>query len=72
MDEKIIYEALPTHQQQEFDRVYQQAEQAADELRTAMRRYESLCAAMQDAIDRAESTDAVGAPGSREPAGQYA
>lgn len=72
MDEKTMYEALPTHQRQEFDRVYQQAEGVADKLRTAMRRYESLCDSMQDAIDRAESTKDVGASGSRESAGQYA
>ena len=72
MDEKTMYEALPLHQRQEFDRVYQQAEGVADELRTAMRRYESLCDTMQDAIERAEATNTAGAPGSRESAEQYA
>lgn len=72
IDERAMYEALPPHKQQEFDRAYQRAEELAAELRTARLRYAALCDEMQDAIDRAEAAKYADAPGSREAAKQYA
>ena len=72
IDERAMYEALPPHKQQEFDRAYQRAEELAAELRAARPRFEVLCDEMQEAIDRAEAAKNAGAPGSREAAKQYA
>ena len=67
-----LYEALSPDQRQECDRINQRADALAAELRVARRRYEAHLDAMQEALDRIQSTDDANAVGNRESAGQYA
>ena len=67
-----LYEALSPDQRQECDRINQRADALAAESRGARRRYEAHLDAMQEALDRIQSTDDANAVGNRESAGQYA
>ena len=60
MDEKAMYEALPHAKQHEAEQAYRRAQDIAKDLRAEMERYESLCDAIQGAIESGESTDYVG------------
>ena len=52
-DEKAMYDALPPAKQQEFDRLLQQQELAAGDLRAELARFESLYDAYETAVLRA-------------------
>ena len=67
-----LYEALSPDQRQEFDRINQQADELAAQSRIERRRYEAICDAMQEALDRINAANAAGAPGNPEAVGQYA
>ena len=55
-DERAMYDALPPAKQQEFDRLLQQQELAAGDLRAELARFESLYDAYEIALRREKST----------------
>ena len=52
MDEQALYRALPPDQQREFDRVFQQAQALAEDIRADTERLAELCAVAEDIIAR--------------------
>ena len=52
-DERAMYDALPPEKQQEFDRLLQQQELAAGDLRAELAQFESLYDAYETALRRA-------------------
>ena len=54
MDERDLYAALPSTKQRAAERVYGRAQNIASELRAERERYESLCDAIQDAVESVE------------------
>ena len=55
-DEREMYDALPPAKRQEFDRLHQQQELAAGDLRAELARFESLYDAYETALRREKST----------------
>ena len=51
MDEPALYRALPPDQQREFDRVLQQAQALAEDIRADTERLAELCAVAEDLIE---------------------
>lgn len=52
MDEQALYRALPPDQQREFDRVFQQAQALAEDIRSDTERLAELCAVAEDIANR--------------------
>ena len=59
MDDRDLYAALPSAKQRAAEGVYGRAQNIAAELRAERERYESLCDAIQDAVESVEPTGYV-------------